>query len=174
MGAAARAPSRRGNRNSSRKDCMPPVGGRRSRLAPVRACAPGETDTAAAKSDCRCSALCSGRFRFYGTRVSGKPGRPCLRLTPRPAAPRAPPPGSLRGSLAGARGAFGAPTPSGPANTQHGQTVAARRVQPVTTRVCSGYRAGGTGTGKQRAKSCVGPPCRCCRPSGRSSRQSPM
>ena len=99
-------------------------------------------------SVCRCSALRSGRFRFYGPcvarqgRLHGPPPRPHAR---RP--PCAPPPGAVTenlmcGPLAGAAGGVRRTNTGQPGlHAARPNSQLLRRVQPVTTRVCSGYRA---------------------------------
>lgn len=88
-GGAARA--------QRREVCSPPVGGRRGRPAPVLTCAPGETAAAAAKYVCRCSALRSGRFRYYGPRVSRQAALPGPPPHPQPGGPPGPPAGFICG-----------------------------------------------------------------------------
>lgn len=96
--------------------------------------------------------------------------RPGLRLARNPAAPRAPPPGLFAGSLAGARGAFGAPTTGGPVTTQHGHTAQCAPGATGNHARVQRPQARQRGTGNAALRPTMrGPPCRHCRASGRSS-----
>lgn len=181
VGASARAPSRRGNAAATPQGSTPPVGGRRGRPAPVLTCAPGETAAAAAKYVCRCSALRSGRFRYYGPcvarqgRLHGPPPRPHAR---RP--PCAPSPGAVTenvmcgrvGRRSGGRSAH--PQRTARHTRSPAKQSVLRRVQPVTTRVCSGRRAPAARHGETTSSDNAGFAVPTLpRPSGRS-RQSPV
>lgn len=171
MGAAARAPSRRGSRSTaprhltaaSRGPSWPPCSG-------AHLCARGNSSS----SRIVCLPVLRVALRAFSVLrpkgLAAKPHCPGLRLTRNPAAPRAPPPGLFAGSLAGARGAFGAPTTGGPVTTQHGHTVQCAPGATGSHARVQRPQARQRGTGNAALRPTMrGPPCRHCRASGRSS-----